>query len=645
MSGTYKKFRSEDITITPFDAHKDYLVYVSNFTGSYFEPYYEQSRIFNHPLTSSAALQERIVSLSVFAYDTIHDESDFMPKVLGKYGAVLSESIHPTTTNGFYMRAMHDSLQGMYYTNPDDPCYTLDNSGYEKEFRVLNSKAQLLSIPQRIFGQSIKKGSVLIQSGSGANRITLRDDGFGNLYDENISGSAASGSLVTSQSLSYVSTSVLSFNFNDMHNDNEKKIAAAISINNLNTYTQEKGDRFNIKNRTRFFERSRYANNVEAYNITPKTSSAEGTFIYLDGLTPYANSQSGYINTPFASESRQYPESHSMMRIRHQRQFDLRQEDDYSISLRVSCSADQPASSSINHEGPYNFILSKLNDYRRGGFPFSIRYCNENADNSTGVNNSGIRGGIQAAISDGRTTVRANSTASVAGAFHDVVAVKTGSKFQLWVNAELNVEVDVPKGNIHNDDDIILGARTIWEGKYKKRANRSNLYARQTRPMSQYFRNFQGGISNINMFDRALTPAEIAYGYVTKGEYTNLVGNVFYNHGLITLTSLSSTYSHSAFPMFSECTLSLQNTHTIFEHEYACHIKEREYGYTMNPTIVSQSKFGTLKSFTTGSAWSPYVTTIGLYDDYGRLLGVGKLSRPIKKSNEYDTTFIVSFDT
>ena len=97
--------------------------------------------------------------------------------------------------------------------------------------------------------------------------------------------------------------------------------------------------------------------------------------------------------------------------------------------------------------------------------------------------------------------------------------------------------------------------------------------------------------------------------------------------------------------MLSDVTLSFQNTHTIIEHEYNCHIKEREYGFTMNPTIISESKFNTIENFVTGSEFSPYVTTIGLYDDNARLLAVGKLSRPIKKSNDYDTTFVVAFDT
>jgi hypothetical protein len=636
MSGTYKKFRSEDISITPFDAHKDYLVYIDNFTGSYYEPYYEQSRIFDHQITSSAPLIERIVSLSVFAYDSEHDETDFMPKILGKYGVILSQSAHEYTTNGWYKRAIHDSLQGMYYTNPDDPCYTLDNSGYEKEFRVLNNKAQILSVPQKMSGNNIKKGSLKIQSGSGADRITLRDDGYGNIYDEALPNP---GNLAISQSLNFVSKSIFSLNFNDLHNEKNKKISA-ISINRRNTFSQKDGERFRIKNRTRFFERSRYSNLVRAHNVTPTTHSVEGTFLYLDGLT-----KNPTTNTIAASESRQRPENQSMMTVQHEPWHDLRQNDNYTITMRVSCSAHQPSSESINKNGPYNFILSKLNNSTRGGYPFSIQYSNANANGAVGVNDSGLVGGIQASISDGITTNRANSTASVAGQWVDVTVVKANDKFELWIDGYKNVEVNVPPGNINNDDEIIIGARTAWKGRYTKKADTSNIYARKTKPLIEYFRNFQGGISNINIFNERLVQTQIQYGAATKGAYTNLVGNVFYNHGLISLTSLSTRYSHSFHPMLSQCTLSFENTHTIFEHEYACHIKEREYTYTMNPTIISESKFGTLESYTTGSSWSPYVTTIGLYDKFAQLVAVGKLSRPIKKSNEYDTTFVVTFDT
>ena len=65
----------------------------------------------------------------------------------------------------------------------------------------------------------------------------------------------------------------------------------------------------------------------------------------------------------------------------------------------------------------------------------------------------------------------------------------------------------------------------------------------------------------------------------------------------------------------------------------------------MNPSIMDDKKLMTIKHYVTQSEWSPYITTIGLYDEYARLLAVGKLSRPIKKSHDYDTTFVVRFDT
>ena len=79
--------------------------------------------------------------------------------------------------------------------------------------------------------------------------------------------------------------------------------------------------------------------------------------------------------------------------------------------------------------------VSKLNNSTRGGYPFSIQYSNANANGSTGVNDSGIVGGIQASISDGITTNRANSTASVAGEWIDVTVVKNdkNSNFGLMV--------------------------------------------------------------------------------------------------------------------------------------------------------------------------------------------------------------------
>jgi hypothetical protein len=47
----------------------------------------------------------------------------------------------------------------------------------------------------------------------------------------------------------------------------------------------------------------------------------------------------------------------------------------------------------------------------------------------------------------------------------------------------------------------------------------------------------------------------------------------------------------------------------------------------------------------TGSYLSPFITTIGLYDDHQRLIAVGKLGRPVKNLMDWPVNIIVRFDT
>ena len=61
--------------------------------------------------------------------------------------------------------------------------------------------------------------------------------------------------------------------------------------------------------------------------------------------------------------------------------------------------------------------------------------------------------------------------------------------------------------------------------------------------------------------------------------------------------------------------------------------------------IGTQNTNETYYDFATGSYFSPYVTTIGLYNENYQLVAVGKLSQPIPISLYVDTTFVVNFDT
>jgi len=103
--------------------------------------------------------------------------------------------------------------------------------------------------------------------------------------------------------------------------------------------------------------------------------------------------------------------------------------------------------------------------------------------------------------------------------------------------------------------------------------------------------------------------------------------------------------------------ISFKNNYTIYENEVRCIIKESEFNSSYNPTIqtgsvtnvnLSGSHFyyndGTLRDFATGSDFSPYVTSVGLYNDNDDLLAIAKLAKPILISPNTDMTFIIKYD-
>jgi len=161
---------------------------------------------------------------------------------------------------------------------------------------------------------------------------------------------------------------------------------------------------------------------------------------------------------------------------------------------------------------------------------------------------------------------------------------------------------------------------------------------------------------------------------------SNIVGNIFYPHGIITITgnynaynvnSLYgtaiygiSTYGGNAtfadetlnFITSSNVTCSFSSTYTIHETQYKCTIRENEFSFTLNPSITSGSTsmsssigiFSTpsenVYGYVTESYFSPYITTVGLYDEAQNLLAVAKLAQPLPSSPTTDTTILISLD-
>ena len=177
-------------------------------------------------------------------------------------------------------------------------------------------------------------------------------------------------------------------------------------------------------------------------------------------------------------------------------------------------------------------------------------------------------------------------------------------------------------------------------------------------------------------------------GYSNLTYSTNLdlvVGNVFYGNGIITVTyKTENTSDENYYFGNTGFTLTYQSTKTIYENEVFLEVSQNEFNVSTNPSAtvnyngatyvrslidpsVSGSSNGHDFRFVsryngtskigfndyefsssidpTGSYIAPYITTIGLYDDYYNLVAVAKIPSKPKSMSDYPINFIVRFDT
>ncbi len=271
--------------------------------------------------------------------------------------------------------------------------------------------------------------------------------------------------------------------------------------------------------------------------------------------------------------------------------------------------------------------------------------------------NIGRPGQILARRSDGHNLYQLSSSilftdGGSGNDFKHIIFQKTGSNLELYMDNVLQQSMPSPdKGNPQNSDDIYFGVATrmTWSGEYEM--TNDGLYqinpgtGNPVRKMAREFmRPISGNLDEIRLFDKALTSEQRDFLH-TNPNGTPFVGNVMHEHGIVTITHPSESYKNIA----QNCTASFKNSFDIMENSYTAEIKRGEFNFTMNPSILKQSAEGkresAVASFITDTDWDPYITTIGLYDDSARLLAVGKLSRPLRKDDGYDTTIEVRFDT
>lgn len=149
------------------------------------------------------------------------------------------------------------------------------------------------------------------------------------------------------------------------------------------------------------------------------------------------------------------------------------------------------------------------------------------------------------------------------------------------------------------------------------------------------------------------------------------VGNVVYEHGIIIFTGGNRSDATGEFSKYGQAeygngiyggrtigendienfittediVIDFSSSFTIYETQYKSTIGQDEFNYSQNPSTLKYSyNDGVPYDFVTGSYFSPYVTTVGMYNESNELLAVGKLAQPLPTSRTTDTTILVNID-
>lgn len=491
----------------------------------------------------------------------------------------------PLTANGYYKRTIHDQLKIFFYSLDS----YLNRSNNIDLF--LYEKAQVVSIPHYHYGENIHEGSVNIEHYLNQSTSSLQDDCSGNLIDHSID----------SSSFINPTKNILYLGFEDKYS--------------LKKYSDlQFGD---------IYEKGDYLFSYDTLNFK---KTGIGTFHNI-------NFEDGVIlNNPPSSSGTQalFNGNNSFVRLKN---ISLKDVNEFAISFWGNIPNSQ---SDLN--GNENVILSK----RYGGeqlvynkkddkyeykqsekinnkFPYEIGIFNSNSSQANK---------IYFRKSDGQLTTELTSSVTITGNQHHFLFQKSGSVIQFFLDSALDAEVeDVFSSNNENKNNIYFGT------------------------IDEESKMFSGSLDEFRLFNTYLTPNEISSlsdnDFYTGSLYqNNTFGNIFYSEGLITITSPSPKYN-KIFKTDSRFKINYQSTLTHYENNVICKVGKSEFNSSFNPTLRTNNTedSNTFKNFVTSSNFHNYITQIGLYDRYGRLLIIAKLPHPVQKRDDIDLNFLIKFDT
>jgi len=110
------------------------------------------------------------------------------------------------------------------------------------------------------------------------------------------------------------------------------------------------------------------------------------------------------------------------------------------------------------------------------------------------------------------------------------------------------------------------------------------------------------------------------------------------------ITGSTTAYNHTKLynAIVSGSNFQLKSSETVSARYFFTRIKNSEYNYTTNPSIIDAN--GNLNYTTLINNPQTYITTVGMYNDNNELLAVAKLSKPLVKDFTKEALIRVKLD-
>ena len=325
------------------------------------------------------------------------------------------------------------------------------------------------------------------------------------------------------------------------------------------------------------------------------------------------------------------------IRVRHSSNFNkLNKNDEWALSFWARIPEQgitgREIFSLVQKRNAYTFIddagLEQSQSNGTGQYPFDLSFYSEE--------HASLAGQLFLRASDGKYTINiSSSNAYNDGNLHHYVVNKKDSEIALYVDGDKEVSASYEfRGNVNNDRDILIGSRDVLNSEA----------------------NFSGSIAQLRIHKTSLTDDEISSLADNASSGSALqkkeVGYVFYKQGMIITTDPRPRYQNIFLGNGDweytdrDYELNYRATKQVEEVSILCEVKRDEYNVSSNPSlrIAATDEDNRLKNMVTGSDFRPYITQIGLYNDNGQLLAIGKLGSPLKKRRDVDVTINVKFD-